>query len=1070
MIRYIPPFILNQYENKNYSGIIEGYVLFFDIADFTSIGNEFRKHGKIGAEELNRFLEEVFVTPIELVENNGGFISHFAGDAFCALFPATNPDGLLYVIKSLNYRFSETKLFISSLGDFNIGVRITVSMGKINWQIFQNDYQNEYVFYGKPLQEIAQLSSKKLNIAYSGSVLKQIGRNTSNEITPIPSEHKLNYSFVSSSYTKFCHKRLIAEKPESEIREAAYCFVDFSQTESNMQEEVLGLLHDKLDAYSGYFNKLDGTDKGLVGLIIFGLPKSVGNTLDRVCRFALEARQAVPSLGFGLSCGKVFAGFVGTKNTCEYTALGATVNLAARLMSKSSEGTIITDTFLQRDLYFHYSFANKGFIELKGFVSPVNIYQLNGLKPEGQKINKSEFVGREQELIFLNTILKCNSNTVIYVSGEAGMGKSRLVSEALNGYSKEKHHKFFAYCDPVDKKILEPVRQILRSYFAVDSLQTVRRNLERFRKKWANLAGEDKELIRIESIIGSLLGFEWANSVYTYLPPDERHGQLKKAFAKFISALAGQKTVIIHLDDPQWIEELTLSFLKTLETKNTFPVFIVCACRYQDLGGTVDMNLDGFQKKFINLEHLYQTDSSSLICHLLNCTLVPQKTLDLIINRAEGNPFFIEQLIAFLQENNLFDTNYHIIGDASHLITFNISDIIGNRLDNLSDSVRWTLQNASVLGLEFNTKLLADMLDRKIEEELGNGKISRMWSGLDEIRYIFAHVLIKDIAYQRMVTNRLKQLHLSAAEAMVRLFSEELDANAENIAGHYLLAAEELNASDYLVKAGVFYGENYDFIRAELNLKKALEIQERLLKKDNPRIAKSLHDLGYLYFSRGKYDQAELLYLRALEIREKIQKKNDQQDTANSLDDLGSLYYVQGKYEDAEKMFTKGKDLRERIFGSEHPETAISLNNLANLYHYQKKYAQAEEFHLRVLRIREKDLGSDHLHTVSSLNDLANLYHFQGKYDLAELLHLRVLETREKVLGSEHLSTAKSLQYLASLYKSQGKLAETQRLYLRVIDINEKVLGAEHPETLAAKEYLSDLLKKPDQQKDLVLN
>jgi class 3 adenylate cyclase len=87
MIRYIPTFILNKYESEIYSGQLNGFVLFFDIADFTKIGNEFRKHGKAGAEELSRFMETVFGFPIDEIERNGGFVSVFAGDAFCSIFP-----------------------------------------------------------------------------------------------------------------------------------------------------------------------------------------------------------------------------------------------------------------------------------------------------------------------------------------------------------------------------------------------------------------------------------------------------------------------------------------------------------------------------------------------------------------------------------------------------------------------------------------------------------------------------------------------------------------------------------------------------------------------------------------------------------------------------------------------------------------------------------------------------------------------------------------------------------------------------------------------------------------------
>ncbi len=1056
MIRYIPPFFLNRFENDRYSGSFESFVLFFDIADFTVISNEFRKHGKRGAEELSRFLEEIFTYPLNLVEKNGGFVSVFAGDGFCTLFPEGKPERIVNVVKKIEQYFAKHRIFSSACGDFKIAVRLTISSGMINWQIFQNEYQNEYVFYGEPLQEISQLSVAKQAVAWSKGVLEQIDRINAVETETIYPDLCLDYPFSHASYEKFCHKRLLNEQPANEIRDAAFCFVDLSQIAVEEWEQTLAVLHDKLDAYSGFLTRLDGTGKGLEGFILFGLPKSEGNTLDRICRFALDVANTIPKLLMSIASGNVYAGFVGVKHTREYTAVGAAVNLVARLLSKSADGRVITDTWLQRDLHHRYIFSNIGFIELKGFSAPVNVYRLEGFRSEKLNLSESEFTGRDVEISVLQSFLKAKDSSVVYVSGEAGVGKSRLISEAIKGLPDSCFHKFFTFCDPVSKKSLEPVKQILHSYFGTEHLQSIKRNLEKFHRTWSELAQEDQELLRIESFIASLLGYEWEHSIFSFLPPEKRSEQIKHAFVSFLQALAEQKPIIIHLDDPQWIETKTLEYFRALGENSVPFVHIICACRYNEDGSQVDLGLPGFRKEVMDLNHLTPVGSKNLISQLLNHSNIPRTTLELIITRSEGNPFFIEQLTAYLKENNQFDQFYNITVDTTLISTFGIADIIGNRIDNLTERVRQTLQNACVLGLEFNTELLANMLGMEIEEDLSFGKSRRVWTNFDEISYIFSHVLIKDIAYQRMLTQRLQQLHLLAAQAMERLFAKELDSNAEDIANHYLCAGEEIKAAQYYSKAGDYFAEKYDFTKAETNLNRALEIHKRILGEEHPDTASSINLLACMFYVLGQNDRAELLFQTAFNIREKV-LGSDHPDTALSLNNLATLYMSQGKYDQSELLFLKSLDIFKKVYGSEHQETARTAINLAYLYVCQTKYDQAEVLYLSTLETQKKLFGLRHVNSALTINYLGLLYVNQGRYDLGESMFLQALEILEEKLGSEHPNTGGVINNLAILYTNQGKLDLAESMYLKTLKISERVFGAEHPETATMLNNLSHL-------------
>ena len=337
----------------------------------------------------------------------------------------------------------------------------------------------------------------------------------------------------------------------------------------------------------------------------------------------------------------------------------------------------------------------------------------------------------------------------------------------------------------------------------------------------------------------------------------------------------------------------------------------------------------------------------------------------------------------------------------------------------LTDQVRECVLNACVLGMEFNVKVLSEMLKSDLSSELATGTNSRIWKDLDELRYIFSHVLIKDIIYQRMMSDKLRQLHQLAAEAMEAIFADTMDENALEIARHYEKAGMADKAAVYYDKAGSWFSDKYDFIKVETYLNTALQIREKVLGAEHPETATSLSNLAASYLDQDRHEQAEPLHLKALEIREKVLGA-EHPATAASLGNLANLYNDQGKYEQAEPLYLRALEIRQKVLGAEHPDTATSLNNLAVSYRDQGKYEQAEPLHLRALEISEKVLGAEHPGTAASLNNLAILYNNQGKYEQAEPLHLRALDIREKVLGTEHPDTIQTINNLMKLYDKMG--------------------------------------------------
>jgi tetratricopeptide (TPR) repeat protein len=199
---------------------------------------------------------------------------------------------------------------------------------------------------------------------------------------------------------------------------------------------------------------------------------------------------------------------------------------------------------------------------------------------------------------------------------------------------------------------------------------------------------------------------------------------------------------------------------------------------------------------------------------------------------------------------------------------------------------------------------------------------------------------------------------------------------------------------------------------------------------------------------------AQDYFNRAIDLQTKFQQ---QEDLATSLNDLAILYYSTGKYAEAEPPYVRSLAIREQELGANHPGTSTSLNNLALLYKSTGRYTEAEPLYLRSLAIMEQESGANHPDTSTSLNNLAGLYYSTGRHTEAEPLLVRSLAIREQELGANHPDTATSLNNLAYLYESTGRYAEAEPLYVRAIAIAEDKLGIDHPSTQTFRENLQIL-------------
>ncbi|WP_229424372.1 tetratricopeptide repeat protein [Moorena producens] len=256
---------------------------------------------------------------------------------------------------------------------------------------------------------------------------------------------------------------------------------------------------------------------------------------------------------------------------------------------------------------------------------------------------------------------------------------------------------------------------------------------------------------------------------------------------------------------------------------------------------------------------------------------------------------------------------------------------------------------------------------------------------------------------------------------------------------------------------GRFYQGQGTYDQAKPWYEQSLEITRSRLGENHPSVATSLNNLALLYWSMGRYHQAELLSQQNLEIYKQLGENHP--DVATSLNNLGLVYYSMGRYDQAEPLYQQALEMSKQLLGENHPHVASSLNNLAALYDSMERYDLAEPLYQQALEMYKQLLGENHPDVASSLNNLALLYDSMERYDLAEPLYQQALEMYKQLLGKNHPDVATSLNNLAGLYYSMGRYDQAEPLLQQALEMRKQLLGQNHPDVATSLNNLGNLYR-----------
>ena len=577
-------------------------------------------------------------------------------------------------------------------------------------------------------------------------------------------------------------------------------------------EKFLAVAFPAVYRFEGVVNQLAGD--GLMAL--FGAPVAHEDDPQRAVRAALAVRDAVhglaervaaeggPSLTvrIGVHTGPVVVGSLGTDLKAEYTAIGDTTNLAARLQGAAKPGGILISEATQRLVrgFFEMEFA--GSYDIKGKSEPVRAYEVHQRTSQATAMSVAAergltpLVGRSEPLDRLVACfgeLERGRSQVVTVVGDAGLGKSRLLYELRCRLRDESATFFEAYSSSMARDVpYHPVMEMLRRYFrleAHDSSQVKREKLA------AKLGFGFDRLERMYPRLSRFLALPADDE--TDLPGDELKRETFDAVGRLVIGVSQREPVVVFLEDLHWFDSSSLELLHDLIGRLRRSRLMIVATVRPD--HEVSWRTRAVQT-VIRLQPLASPEIRAMARGLVGATL-PRAMEDLIVSRAAGSPFFVEELTRSLLEEGYVtvdaDGRCRLTREPRDIpVPGTVQEVIAVRLDRLLPDEKRVLQVASVLGRAFRVSDLtillggesidvARALDALEERGLLHRKLARTG---DELR--FGESLTQEVAYEGLLLRQRRQLHARVAR-LLESVPEGAGAERSALLAHHLALSDD---------------------------------------------------------------------------------------------------------------------------------------------------------------------------------------------------------------------------------------------------------------------------------------
>jgi class 3 adenylate cyclase/tetratricopeptide (TPR) repeat protein len=567
-------------------------------------------------------------------------------------------------------------------------------------------------------------------------------------------------------------------------------------------------------------------------LAYYGYPRADEHDAERAVRAGLQLVHAVAGLDtaagtplqvrVGIGTGLVVVGdLIGAGAAQEQAVVGETPNLAARLQALAEPGTVVIGPLTRRLTGGLFDYEDLGTVEIKGFAAPVKASRV--LRESGAESrfearhgpDLTPLVGRDEELAMLLRRwrqAKAGEGCVVLLSGEPGIGKSRLAQAMLERLSGEPHTRLRLFCSPhyQDSALYPTIAQLERAagFRREDTAE------QRLDKLEAVLAQATSHLDEAAPLLAALLSLSTGERYPPLnLTPQKQKEKMLQALVGQLEGLAQQQPVLMLFEDAHWSDPTSLELLDLIvERARTLPLLLIVTYRQAPTYSEFTPPWAGRSHvSMISLNRLPPRQRAEMIVRVTSGKALPQAIADQIIDRTDGVPLFVEELTKAVVESGMLTDvgdRYAAAGPVTQLaIPASLQASLLARLDRLAP-VREVAQIGAALGRQFSHELIAAVapmprakLDDALAQLVGAELIYRRGTPPDEA-YTFKHALVQDAVYSTLLRSRRQQIHARIAATLEAQFPEIVVAQPVLLAHHCTEAGLTEKAVNYWLAAG----------------------------------------------------------------------------------------------------------------------------------------------------------------------------------------------------------------------------------------------------------------------------
>ena len=757
-----------------------------------------------------------------------------------------------------------------------------------------------------------------------------------------------------------------------------------------VMDHILKLVAETVHRYEGTVNQYLGD--GLMAL--FGAPIALEDHPLRAAQAALSIQETIRGyspqfkrehglelrLRVGINTGSVVVGRIGDDLRMDYTAVGNTTHIAARLQALAEPGLILMSHETYRFVEGYVLCEPLGPIEIRGQREPIVAYTITGRRRWRSRIEMSAAIGltrlagRRRELALLDDCLRRvegGHGQIVGIVGEPGLGKSRLLYELHASLSEERGDWREGHCTAYGHTFpFGPVLELLRTEFHIEEGDNPLQIQDKLRRAIQRL---DPRIESALPFLESLFSVPGSDDTLRHLERKDRRQQTLEAIRAVIVSASQHRPQILVCENLHWIDESSESLLRFLVgSLSSVRVMVLTTHR-------TDYKVPWADSPYytqIALDGLAAHEIEEMLTALLGGGRYPAELLRFIQEKSDGNPLFIEEITRALVERGLLigdnggmrlDTCAELEWPAS------IQDIIQARIDRLDQAVKETVQMAAIIGRDFEFRLLMRVSTSPADivahlEALKRLEVIHEVRFFPQLEYRFKHAVIQDVIYKSLLAPRRRALHGIVGRTFEELYHEQLEEQAGVLAHHFTRSDDHDSAIKYALLAGdraarvhanaeasAYYDQalavaraltaSSERQRAEIdastkrasvsttsealeadrqNLARAQELARSL--KDESRSAQVLYWLGRVAYVSGAFQVATEYAEQSLGIADRL---GDESLAAPPVNLMGRSCYLMGDYARAGELLARSVDQMRELGNTTEEATAAGFAGVA---------------------------------------------------------------------------------------------------------------------------------------------